>query len=150
MPPIPSSSSSSRSTVPQHLSDETTRRRKEIQDQVDDDVEDPLAVYDQFVQWTLANYPPEFLGLSCLLEILEEVTRKFKKDEAIKADRRYLKMWFLYGSLVDRPSVVFKHLLTRGIGLGSAQLYLDYSLILERAGRCVILTLSYQPTLIHS
>lgn len=135
MPPIPSSSSSSRSTLPQHLFEETIRRRKEIQDQVDDDVEDPLAVYDQFVQWTLTNYPPEFLGLSCLVEVLDEATRKFKGDEGIKADRRYLKMWFLYGSLVDRPSVVFKHLLTRGIGLGSAQLYLDYSLILERAGR---------------
>lgn len=143
MPPIPSSSSSSRSQLPDHLTAGTVRRRAAIQNQVDDDVEDPLAVYDQYVQWTLSNYPPEFIGLSGLLETLEEATRKFKGDEAIKADRRYLKMWFLYGSLVDRPSVVFKHLLTRGIGLGSAQLYLDYSLILERAGRCVTLTQSY-------
>ena len=137
MPPVPSSSSN---VLSPQLAAETSRLLDDIKNQVDEDVEDPLAIYDHFVQWTTTSYPPDFLGLSHLLEVLEEVTRKFKHDDVIKGDRRYMKMWCLYGSLVDRPSTVFKYLLTRGIGLGFAQLYLDYSLILERAGRCVSYT----------
>jgi len=131
-----SSSSSSPFNSPhiQQLSQKSTQFRGKIASEIGG-ADDPLALYDQFVKWAFDKYPPEYIGSSGLLETLEEVTRRFKNDQSYKGDLRYLKMWSLYASLVDRPSVVFKFILANGIGTVYAQLYEDYALILERDGR---------------
>jgi len=129
-----SSSSSFNSPHLQQLSQKSAQFRGKIASEIGG-ADDPLALYDQFVKWAFDKYPPEYIGSSGLLETLEEATRRFKNDQSYKGDLRYLKMWSLYASLVDRPSVVFKFILSNGIGTVYAQLYEDYALILERDGR---------------
>ncbi|TFY82112.1 hypothetical protein EWM64_g1903, partial [Hericium alpestre] len=116
------------------LTRHTAKLRSQIKAEIDE-VDDPLALYDQFVKWTCESYPQEYLAHSGLLEVLEEATRKYKTDESYKCDLRYLKMWTLYANLVDKPIVVFKHIMTKGIGIVYAQLYEEYALMLEREGR---------------
>ncbi|KAA1467499.1 hypothetical protein DENSPDRAFT_813159 [Dentipellis sp. KUC8613] len=100
-----------------------------------DEADDPLALYDQFVKWACESCPQEFLVHCGLLEVLDEVTRKFQNDSSYRSDLRYTKMWILYASLVDKPAMVFKHVLTLRIGSIYAQLYEEYALALERVGR---------------
>lgn len=122
------------------LNSESSRRRSQIASEIDE-ADDPLALYDRFVKWIFAEYPREHLASSGLIELLEEATRRYKSDSSYKSDLRYLKLWTLYASLVDKPSVVYKFILTNGIGTVYALLFEDYALTLERDGRCVIIVL---------
>ena len=114
---------------------ESSRRRSQIASEIDE-ADDPLALYDCFVKWIFDEYPREHLASSGLVVLLEEATRRYKDDSSYKSDLRYLKLWTLYASLVDKPSVVYKFILTNGIGTVYALLFEDYALTLERDGRC--------------
>ncbi|KAJ3815526.1 hypothetical protein F5876DRAFT_30363 [Lentinula aff. lateritia] len=98
--------------------------------------EDPLAVYVEFVQWTLDNFDDNdpHSGLS---QLLDEATKKFKKDEAYKADLRYLKLWALYANRVSQRSAigVYSQLWKNGFGVSYSLLYEEYASILEAVGR---------------
>ncbi|TFK40357.1 Mad3/BUB1 homology region 1-domain-containing protein [Crucibulum laeve] len=98
--------------------------------------DDPLAVYHQFVQWTVKNYG-EDNPKSGLLELLEEATRQFKDDPLYKTDLRYLKLWSLYSRQVDRAGAIsiFAYLMANSIGTSYAALYEDYAHLLEKDGR---------------
>ena len=117
------------------INTESSRRRSQIALEIDE-ADDPLALYDRFVKWIFDEYPREHLASSGLVELLEEATRRYKDDSSYKSDLRYLKLWTLYASLVDKPSVVYKFILTNGIGTVYALLFEDYALTLERDGRC--------------
>ena len=95
---------------------------------------DPLAAYDAFVKWTVDSYSPH-LAQSGLLELLEEATRHFVDDDAYKSDLRYLKLWLLYASHVEDPTVIYAFILSKDIGKIYAQTYQEYADALERAGR---------------
>ncbi|KAF7799772.1 hypothetical protein EIP86_011014 [Pleurotus ostreatoroseus] len=97
--------------------------------------EDPLALYEQFVKWTLDNYPDRLVTRSGLLELLEEATRQFKDDAAYKGDLRYLKLWSLYARHVEDPAVIYAFLISNEIGTMYAQVYEEYAAALERNGR---------------
>ncbi|KAH9949938.1 Mad3/BUB1 homology region 1-domain-containing protein [Amylocystis lapponica] len=96
---------------------------------------DPLAAYDTFVKWTLDNYPTNYFAQSGLLELLEEATRQFKDDAAYKGDLRYLRLWSLYASHVEDPTIIYAFLLSNEIGTVYAQTYQEYANALERNGR---------------
>lgn len=100
--------------------------------------DDPLAVYHQFVQWTLKAYG-ENDSESGLVELLEEATREFKKDPLYKTDLRYLKLWVLYARQVERPDAIaiFAYLVANDIGTSYSVLYEEYASLLELDGRCV-------------
>ncbi|KAI0058178.1 hypothetical protein BV25DRAFT_1811268 [Artomyces pyxidatus] len=132
-PPTASSSSSRPPAIEQLLS-ESRSRRAQITAEIDE-ADDPLALYDQFVKWTFDKYPQEYLASSGLLELVEEATRRYKDDSSYRSDLRYLKLWSLYASLVDKPVTVFKFVLAREIGTVYALLYEEYALTLERDGR---------------
>ena len=102
--------------------------------------DDPLAVYDQFVQWTLKNYGDNNPN-SGLLELLEQATGQFKEDPLYRTDLRYLKLWSLYASQVDRPKAiaVYAYLLANDIGTSYSILYEGYASFLEADGRFVVL-----------
>jgi|SRR5712671_446983 len=117
------------------LNAESSRLRSQIASEIDE-ADDPLALYDRFVKWIFDEYPREHLASSGLVELLEEATRRYKEDSSYKSDLRYLKLWTLYASLVDKPSVVYKFIITTGIGTVYALLFEDYALTLERDGRC--------------
>jgi checkpoint serine/threonine-protein kinase len=130
-----SSASTKRRLPLDALNTESSRRRSQIAAEIDE-ADDPLALYDGFVKWIFAEYPREHLASSGLMELLEEATRRYKDDSSYKSDLRYLKLWTLYASLVDKPSVVYKFILTNGIGTVYALLFENYALTLERDGRC--------------
>lgn len=108
--------------------------REHIRTSLEEDP-DPLSAYDSFVKWTLEHYPKQHLAQSGLLELLEEATRQFKNDAAYKGDLRYLKLWLLYASHVEDPSVIYAYLLANGIGTVYGQTYWEYATALECAGR---------------
>ena len=100
--------------------------------------EDPLAVYFQFVGWTLKHYgrtDPE----SRLIHLLEEATRAFKDDDLYKGDLRYLKLWSLYCRQVPRADaiVMYESLISNNIGTSYSMLYEEYADLLEKDGRRV-------------
>ncbi|KAI0322617.1 hypothetical protein OF83DRAFT_1080189 [Amylostereum chailletii] len=115
------------------LSAEISRRKSKLLTEIDD-ADDPLALYDQLIKWIIDKYPADYLPSAGLLELLEEGTRRFKDDPSYRSDLRYLQMWIMFASLVDRPSTVFKFMLSRGIGIVYAALYVEYALVLERDG----------------
>ncbi len=131
-----SSTSASRQSSLDAINAESSRLRSQIASEIGE-ADDPLALYDRFVKWIFDEYPREHLASSGLIELLEEATRRYKDDSSYKSDLRYLKLWTLYASLVDKPSVVYKFILTNGIGTVYALLFEDYALALERDGRCV-------------
>jgi checkpoint serine/threonine-protein kinase len=134
--PHSTSTSANKKSHLDELNAESSRRRSQIASEVDE-ADDPLALYDNFVKWIFNEFPREHLPSSGLVELLEEATRRYKDDSSYKSDLRYLKLWTLYASLVDKPSVVYKFILTNGIGTVYALLFEDYALTLERDGRCV-------------
>ena len=129
------SSSAGRQSSLDALNAESSRLRSQIASEIDE-ADDPLELYDRFVKWIFDKYPREHFASSGLIELLEEATRRYKDDSSYKSDLRYFKLWTLYASLVDKPSVVYKFVLTNGIGTVYALLFEDYALALERDGRC--------------
>lgn len=121
------------------LADARRRHRANIQLAMEDDSDDadPLEVYCRFVYWTVENYPQGHSAESGLLELLEEATRVLKDDRNGKwrGDIRYLKLWVLYASYVDKPTVIYKFLLVNEIGTSHALFYEEYAIALERANR---------------
>jgi checkpoint serine/threonine-protein kinase len=116
------------------LTRDAAKRRARLASDLEN-ADDPLALYERLVRWTTDAFPPEFVHVSGLLEILEEATRHFSKDKDYKGDLRYLRLWSTYATLVDRPATVFKFVMSHGIGLAYAQLYEDYADALEREKR---------------
>ena len=121
------------------LADSRKRHRTNVAIAMDDEDEDadPLEAYSQFVHWTVENYPQGHSAESGLLELLEEATRMLRDHSGGKwrSDIRYLKLWVLYASYVDKPTVIYKYLLVNEIGTTHALFYEEYAIALERAKR---------------
>jgi checkpoint serine/threonine-protein kinase len=100
--------------------------------------DDPLAAYDQFVKWTVANYAADDKN-SGLHDLLQEATTAFRSDPLYKTDLRYLKLWLLYVRLLAREDGIatFASLLANGIGASYSVLYEEYANVLELVGRWV-------------
>lgn len=113
------------------------RFRANIQIALEDEDDNPLEAYSRFVQWTLENYPQGQSAESGLLELLEEGTRVLKDDREGRWKRTstYLKLWVLYASYVEKPTIIYKFLLANDIGTDHALLYEEHAAALERAGR---------------
>ena len=103
----------------------------------EDNYADPLEAYCTYVNWVVENYPQGHSAESGLLELLEEATRVLKDHQngRWRADIRYLKLWVLYASYVEKPTIVYKFCLVNEIGSQHALLYEEAALALERAGR---------------
>ncbi|KAH9850335.1 Mad3/BUB1 homology region 1-domain-containing protein [Lenzites betulinus] len=95
---------------------------------------DPLAAYVDFVQWTTNAYNGH-LERSGLLELLDEATRYFLDDDAYKSDLRYLKLWLLYASYVQDPTIIYSFILSKDVGKIYAQVYQEYALALHTRGK---------------
>ncbi|KAI0631115.1 Mad3/BUB1 homology region 1-domain-containing protein [Trametes polyzona] len=123
------------------LADARRRHRANVEIAMEDEDEDadPLEAYSRFVYWTVENYPQGHSAESGLLELLEEATRVLRDDRGgrWRGDLRYLKLWTLYASYVDKPTVIYKYLLVNEIGTTHALFYEEYAMALERAGRRV-------------
>ncbi|KAK2460352.1 hypothetical protein APHAL10511_007741 [Amanita phalloides] len=114
---------------------ERQRHRAKLTKALTED-DDPLAVYYQFIQWTLKHYgekDPE----SGLTQLLEEATRVFKDDELYKTDLRYLKLWSLYARQVSSTDAIklYASLISNNIGTSYSMLYEEYANLLDKDGR---------------
>ncbi|EPQ52203.1 hypothetical protein GLOTRDRAFT_140607 [Gloeophyllum trabeum ATCC 11539] len=120
-----------------HLSAMKNRYRINVQVALEDEDDDPLEVYYCFVRWTVENYPQGHNTESGLLELLEEATRVLKDDRGGKwrQDIRYLKLWILYASYVERPAIIYRFCIANDIGTEHELLYEEFALSLERSGR---------------
>ncbi|KAJ7274424.1 hypothetical protein B0H12DRAFT_1088678 [Mycena haematopus] len=100
------------------------------------DDDDPLAAYDQFVEWTVKNYAHDDPA-SGLHELLQEATAAFQGDPVYKTDLRYLKLWILYIHRLSRADGIakFAFLLANRIGVSYSILYEEYAAMLELDGR---------------
>lgn len=108
----------------------------QIRDLSVDEEADPLAVYDNLIQWTLKNYHDH--SQSGLIELLEECLMKFKDDPRYTgAEFRYVTLWIHFANRVERPSVVFAYMMEKGIGKLYSILFEGYAESLEREGRSV-------------
>ncbi|KJA25498.1 hypothetical protein HYPSUDRAFT_37484 [Hypholoma sublateritium FD-334 SS-4] len=105
---------------------------------LDDEADgDPLEAYCALVNWTVENYPQGHSAESGLLELLEEATRTLKDAGGgrWRSELRYLKLWLLYASYVEKPTVIYKFLIANDIGTEYALLYEEHAAVLERDGR---------------
>jgi len=121
------------------MQDEREHKLQQFRDKLEtalEEEEDPLAVYYEFVQWTIKNYS-EGDAKSGLIELLEESTRKFKSDPSYKTDLRYLKLWTMYAKYCERHGAlsIYKYLMTNDIGISYSLLYEEYANALELSGR---------------
>ncbi|GLB42133.1 putative mad3/BUB1 hoMad3/BUB1 homology region 1 [Lyophyllum shimeji] len=120
------------------LSATRNRLRINVELALDDEEDgDPLDAYCRLVYWTMENYPEGPSVESGLLELLEEATRVLKDDRGGKwrGDLKYLKLWLLYASFVERPTLIYRFLIANEIGTNFALLYEEYAAVLERDGR---------------
>lgn len=129
---------------PQRLAQEREAMREQLQQAIDED-EDPLGAYVLFVDWTIESYPQGHNSDSGLITLFDEATRTLKDDPRYKNDIRYLKLWILYASYIEKPVDIFAFLLANDIGSVYTLFYEEYTLALERDGRCVLpVTQSHQ------
>lgn len=121
----------------QKLASARNRLRINVEVALEDDDDDPLDAYCQLVYWTVENYPQGHSAESGLLELLEEATRILRdnRDGVWKQNMRYLKLWVLYASYVERPALIYRYLLANEIGTHHALLYEEFAVVLERNGR---------------
>jgi hypothetical protein len=126
------------------LSATRNRLRINVEIALEDEDDDPLEAYCRLVYWTVENYPQGHSAESGLLELLEEATRVLRDDRNGKwrAELKYLKLWVLYATFVEKPVVIYKFLIANEIGTNWALLYEEYAAILERDGRCVVLSIA--------
>ncbi|KAG7094888.1 hypothetical protein E1B28_005695 [Marasmius oreades] len=113
------------------------RLRINVELALSDEEDDPLEAYWTLVSWTLENYPQGQSAESGLLELLEEATRVLKdaRGGRWRKEMKYLKLWMLYASFVEKPGMIYRFLLANEIGTDDAILYEEYAAILERGGR---------------
>ncbi len=113
------------------------RLRINVEIALEDEDDNPLEAYCQLVYWTLENYPQGHSAESGLLELLEEVTRILKdhRNGYWRSDLRYLKLWVLYASYVENPTIIYRYLLANEIGTSFALLYEEFAIVLERNKR---------------
>ncbi|KAG6865947.1 hypothetical protein C0991_010202 [Blastosporella zonata] len=120
------------------LSVTRNRLRINVELALDDEEDgDPLDAYCRLVYWTVENYPQGPSVESGLLELLEEATRVLKDDRGgqWRGELKYLKLWLLYASFVERPTLIYRFLIANEIGTDFALLYEEYAAVLERDGR---------------
>ncbi|KAJ3553746.1 hypothetical protein NM688_g3455 [Phlebia brevispora] len=119
------------------LASTRNRLRINVEIALEDEEDDPLEAYCRFVYWVVENYPQGHSAESGLLELLEEATRVLKDhgEGKWRGDIRYLKLWVLYASYVEKPALIFKFCLVNEIGTDHALLYEEYAIALERSGR---------------
>ncbi|GJJ08698.1 hypothetical protein Clacol_002917 [Clathrus columnatus] len=99
-----------------------------------EDQEDPLAFYHDLAKWILDHYSDH--ANSGLLEILEECLRRFQNDPRYTgAEYRYVTLWILFASHVERPAQVYEYMMARGIGKLYSPFFEGYSEALEQESR---------------
>lgn len=119
--------------------EELAVKRKEHEAKVSDDKldesDDPLSVWEEYIDWVIESYPSGGTSAdSGLVPLLEKATRSLKDDERYRDSYRYLRLWLLYSRNVDTPELVLNWLLANDVGSGCAALYEEAASLAESKG----------------
>lgn len=99
-----------------------------------EELDDPLQPYLDYISWTNETYPQGGNTESGLLGLLERCTSCFRDTDFYKNDPRYLRVWLEYGQYSDLPRDVFVYLAKKGIGSELALYYEEFAKYLETKG----------------
>ncbi|EMG48247.1 BUB1 Checkpoint serine/threonine-protein kinase BUB1 [Candida maltosa Xu316] len=102
-----------------------------------DELDDPLQVYIDYIDWTHYNYPQGANTDSGLLILLEKCTSNFRDIQLYKNDPRYLKVWLEYTNYSDSPRDIYVYLAKKEIGNQLALYYEEFASFLELQGKLV-------------
>ena len=83
------------------------REREELEQKLldSDELDDPLQVYIEYINWVHYNFPQGANADSGLVILLEKCTSKFRDVLHYKNDPRYLKIWLEYTNYSDSPRI---------------------------------------------
>lgn len=99
-----------------------------------EELDDPLNVFIQYIDWIHANYPQGVNSESGLVPLLERCTSCFRDVSHYKNDPRYLKVWLEYAKYSDSPRDIFVYLSKKGIGNQLAIYYEQFATYLHNHG----------------
>ncbi|CUM62820.1 uncharacterized protein PRCAT00000378001 [Priceomyces carsonii] len=120
-----------------HYKQDQTRERDAYENQLKiiAELDDPLQVFLDYINWTHDNFPQGSSSQSGLLTILERCTSCFRDVSYYKNDPRYLKVWLEYTNYSDAPRDIFVYLAKKQIGNELALYYEEFSRYLELSGK---------------
>lgn len=96
-----------------------------------DELDDPLQLYVDYIDWTHNNYPQGANVDSGLVLLLERCTSSLRDIPSYKNDARYLKIWLEYTNYSDSPRDIFVYLAKKEIGNQLALYYESFATYLE-------------------
>ena len=97
--------------------------------------DDPLKVWEDYVDWIKEAYPSGGSSAdSGLVSILERATRAFVDEERYRQDERYLRLWIQYAQSIETPELVLNWLLANEVGTELADLYEEMASSAEAQG----------------
>ena len=96
-----------------------------------EELDDPLQVYLNYIDWTHRNFLQGASSSSGLFSLLERCASKFRDVPHYKNDSRYLKVWLEYIEYHDTPRDAYIYLATKGIGTKLARFYEEFAHHLE-------------------
>lgn len=107
------------------------REQFELQLKQFEELDDPLQVFVDYINWTHDTYPQGSNAESGLLVLLERCTSCFRDVIHYKNDPRYLKVWLEYTNYSDAPRDIYVYLAKKEIGTELALYYEEFAKYLE-------------------
>lgn len=107
------------------------REQFELQLENSEELDDPLQVFLDYINWTHETFPQGSNTESGLLTLLERCTSCFRDVTYYKNDPRYLKVWLEYTNYSDSPKDIFVYLAKKEIGTELALYYEEFAKYLE-------------------
>ncbi|ORX51059.1 hypothetical protein BCR36DRAFT_351554 [Piromyces finnis] len=98
-----------------------------------DELDDPLDVFNSYVQWLQLNYQSieNFSIEDDVIPIIFQALKLLNGDPRYINDIRYLKFWVIYSGFVDDPVSIFEFLEKNNLCLKLAAYYEEYSKLRE-------------------
>ncbi|KAI5955293.1 BUB1 [Candida jiufengensis] len=113
------------------------RNKFELELKSINEMDDPLQIYLNYIDWTHRNFPQGANTDSDLVNLLERCTSDFRDLPQYKNDFRYLKIWLEYTNYCDTPRDIYIYLAKKEIGNQLALFYEEFAQHLEIDGKYV-------------
>ncbi|XP_008141215.2 mitotic checkpoint serine/threonine-protein kinase BUB1 beta [Eptesicus fuscus] len=87
---------------------------------------DPLDVWDRYINWTEQNYPQGGKE-SNMATLLERAVEALQGEKRYYNDPRFLSLWLKLGHLCNEPLDMYSYLHNQGIAVSLAQFYISWA-----------------------
>ncbi|EPQ03962.1 Mitotic checkpoint serine/threonine-protein kinase BUB1 beta [Myotis brandtii] len=87
---------------------------------------DPLDVWDRYINWTEQNYPQGGKE-SNMSTLLERAVEALQGEKRYYNDPRFLSLWLKLGHLCNEPLDMYSYLHNQGIAVSLAQFYISWA-----------------------